>query len=393
MLNLMLIFIARRLFYTLFILVILSLIAFWVMQLQPGDFITKHALQLSQETMAQLRQRYGLDQSGWVQYAKWIGGILTRGDFGMSFETQQPVFDHLFVNGNRFGWTVLLTGLTFLFSWLLALPLGIYLATSAYRGTGRWRWRTLIRAVARTARRFAHVFEQQPDARSCRARWQQRIQDTLALLGQLLGAGLRWLFVLLVNGLGIVGLSLPNFLTALLILWLLVAVFQVGANFGLGISGLFDVKYRTAPWNWDKFVNFLWHLWPVLLVVGLANIAQLIRYTRANLLDVLGEPFIQTARAKGLGERVVVYKHAVRNALNPLISLLGFWIPMMFEGLLIAAFVFQLPVVEFAYWRALATEDQYVVMTGLLFFGLVLTLGNLLSDVLLALANPKIRYE
>jgi len=129
------------------------------------------------------------------------------------------------------------------------------------------------------------------------------------------------------------------------------------------------------------------------LVIGLVNLAQLIRHTRAHVLDVLGEPFIQTARAKGLRERVVLYKHAVRNALNPLVSLLGFWIPFLFEGMLVAAVVLQLPVVERAYWRALATEDQYVVMTGLLFFAFVLLLGNLLADVLLALVNPRIRYE
>lgn len=343
----MLLFVIRRLLYFIPMLFVLSVLAFLVMQLQPGDFLSKHSLTLSQETLTQLRQRYGLDQSAWVQYWKWVGGIVARGDFGMSFETQQPVFDHLFVNGNRLGWTLLLTAITFVFSWALAVPLGIYLATYSYAALKPHSLRDLL----------------------------------------------RWGAVRLVNLLGVTGLALPNFLTALLILWLLVAVFEVGPRYGLGISGLFDGEYVTKPWSWDKLVSFLWHLWPVILVVGLANMAQLIRYMRANLLDVLGEPYIQTARAKGLRERVVIYKHAVRNALNPLVSLLGFWIPLLFEGMLVAAFVLQLPVVERAYWRALVTEDQYVMMAGLLFFGLVLLLGNLLSDVLLVLVNPKIRYE
>lgn len=366
----MLLFVLRRLLYMIPMLFLLSLLSFAVMQLQPGDFLSKFALQLSQETMAQMRERYGLDEAVWVQYWKWIWGIVTRGDFGMSFETQQPVLAHLFLNGDRLGWTLLLTGIVFLFSWMLALPLGIYMATASHSGAGRlWSWKSIVSAFKAPAAR-------------AQGSWSVRWAD-----------GVRTIGVWLANALAMVGLSLPNFLTALLILWLLVAVFQVGQNFGLGISGLFDVEYRSAPWSFGKFLNFLWHLWPVVLVVGLGNIAQLIRYTRANVLDVLGEPYIQTARAKGLQERMVIYKHAVRNALNPLVSLLGFWIPLLFEGLLVAAFVFQLPVVEFAYWRALATEDQYVVMSGLLFFGLVLLLGNLLSDVCLALVNPRIRYE
>jgi len=358
-------FILRRLFYFIPMLFVFSVLAFAVMQLQPGDFLSKHALTMSADTLAQLRQRYGLDQAPWVQYWKWVSAILTRGDFGTSFETQQPVFAHLFVNGNRLGWTLLLTGISLGFSWALALPLGIYLATTTYAG------------------------RKSPFSSASSKASGSRLKYALHALG----TGTRWATVRLINALSTASLALPNFLTALLILWLLVAVFQVGARYGLGISGLFDAKYVNAPWSLGRLLNFLWHLWPVVLVVSLSNMAQLIRYMRAHLLDVLGEPYVQTARAKGLEERAVVYKHAVRNALNPLVSLLGLWIPLLFEGMLVAAFVLQLPVVERAYWRALATEDQYVVLAGLLFFALVLLVGNLLSDVLLALVNPRIRYE
>lgn len=398
----MLLFVVRRFFYSIFILLLLTVLSFGVMQLKPGDSVTGRALQLSEETMAQIRELYGLDQPAWQQYGKWIYGIFGRPtvdgnfpfihfqtpDFGKSFETAQPVIDHLFLNGDRIWWTLLLTGLVLLFTWLVALPLGIYLATTSHRGAKLFSWTQLRLDFSR----FQYQLDQSFKKRSL-----DQILSTILKMMLTFFWGvfylMRWTFLLLINALSMFGLSMPNFLTAIFILWMLVAVFQVGSTLGLGISGLFDAEYRDAPWSWDKFVNFLWHLWPILLVVSLGNIAQLIRYARANLLDVLGEPYIQTARAKGLRENIVIYKHAVRNALNPLISLLGFWIPLLFEGLLVAAIVFQLPIVERSFWTALANEDQYVVMTGLLFFGLVLVVGNLLSDILLALVNPKIRYE
>ncbi len=398
----MLLFVVRRFFYSLFILLLLTVLSFGVMQLKPGDSVTGRALQLSEETMAQIRELYGLDQPAWQQYGKWIYGIVGRPsvdgafpfihfqapDFGKSFETAQPVIDHLFLNGDRIWWTLLLTVVVLLFTWLVALPLGIYLATTSHRGGKLFS----IQQVRQEYTQFKYQLDESLKRHNLN-RPLTLIVQIVATIFHIAFILIRWFFLLLINTLSIFGLSMPNFLTAILILWLLVAVFQVGSTLGLGISGLFDAEYRDAPWSIDKFINFLWHLWPVLLVVSLGNIAQLIRYARANLLDVLGEPYIQTARAKGLRENVVVYKHAVRNALNPLISLLGFWIPLLFEGLLVAAIVFQLPIVERAFWTALANEDQYVVMTGLLFFGLILVVGNLLSDVLLAVVNPKIRYE
>jgi peptide/nickel transport system permease protein len=209
--------------------------------------------------------------------------------------------------------------------------------------------------------------------------------------------------------LGFLGLSIPNFLLALFFLELMVQL-QVGQRLGLGIGKLLDGDLLTACWvfgtgntcgawwnvsqyNWSKIVNFLWHLWPVIIIVGAANVASLMRYMRGNLLDVLGEPYVQTARAKGLTERVVVYKHAVRNAINPLVSMLGFWIPLMFEGMIVTAAVLDIQVVELNYWQALSNEDQPVILAGLLFFGVILLVGNLLSDILLALVDPKIRYE
>jgi len=121
--------------------------------------------------------------------------------------------------------------------------------------------------------------------------------------------------------------------------------------------------------------------------------AGLLRYMRGSLLDTLSLQYVQTARAKGLSERVVVYKHAVRNAINPLVSMLGMNLPTLVSGSLVTAIVLNLPTVERAFWSALQMQDTYVIMGGLLFFSLFLLLGNLLADILLAWVDPRIRYN
>lgn len=331
----MLAFIVRRIAFMLPALLLVSLFAFLIMQLQVGDYTTRFALSLGTEGVKTLQERYGLDQPWYVQYWRWVKGIMTRFDFGISFQTRQPATQQLFFSAGRLGWTLIIITATMLFTWLISIPIGIYSATHKYS----------------------------------------------------LGDHVATFF-------GFLGLSVPNFFLALIILWFLVVVVKVGPNFGLTIGGIIDPQYVKVSWlSLDKWLNFLWHLWPVLLVVGTANMAQLIRYMRGSLLDVLSQPYVQTARSKGLAERAVIWKHAVRNALNPLISIMGFWIPFLFEGVLVAAVVMGLPVVEKGYWDAIRFEDQYVVMSGLLFFAFILFVGNLLSDVLLMLADPKIRYE
>ncbi|MCR4404145.1 MAG: ABC transporter permease [Candidatus Acetothermia bacterium] len=326
-------YVLRRVLYMVPALFFISVVAFGVIKLNPGDFLTKYELSYPREVLQEMRERYGLDAPLHVQYWRWITGILTRLDFGYSFATRQPALQALFSSG-RLLWTFVVTGVTMLCTWLLALPLGIYSATH-----------------------------------------RNSLGDRLA------------------NLLGFIGLSIPSFVLALVLLWALVVIFQVGPRYGLGVGGLFDPAQAEAAWSWAKVKDLLWHLWPAVLVIGAGNIASLSRYMRGQLLDVLDEPYIQAARAKGLRERLVVYKHAVRNALTPLVSMLGFWLPQMFEGTLVAAVVLQLPIVEGAYWQALAQEDQYVAMSGLLFFSAVLMVGSLLADLLLLWVDPRIRLE
>lgn len=329
----MLSYIIRRTLYMLPLLIIISLISFAILQLMPGNYLTRARLNpdITQKTFNEMVHRYGLDKPFIVQWWRWFTGIITRGDFGFSFATRQSVFFTLFMGG-RLSWTLIISSTTMLLTWLIAIPLGIHSATHQYKVS----------------------------------------DHTLTFFGFL-------------------GLSIPNFFFALVVLWLLVAVFHVGPN--LGVGGLFSDKYIEAPWSWGKFLNLLWHLWPVWLVVGTSGLAGLMRYMRGFLLDTLGLPYVQTARAKGLSERVVIYKHAVRNAINPLITMIGMSLPGLLSGTLVTAIIFNLPTVERAYWQALTAQDQYVTMGGLVFFSFLLLVGNLLADIMLAWVDPRIRYQ
>jgi len=316
------------------LLILVSLFSFTIIQLMPGDYLTRARLdpQIKQETLNAMARRYGLDKPFMTRYWAWVKGILTRGDFGTSFETRQPVFFTLFL-GSRLQWTLVVSISTMIITWLFAIPLGIYSATHQYK-----------------------------------------VSDH----------GLTFF--------GFLGLSIPNFFFALVLLWLLVAVFKVGQH-GLGIGGLFDNRFIAAPWSLAKLGNLLWHIWPAWLVIGTSGMAGLLRYMRGSLLDTLSLQYVQTARAKGLAERSVIYKHAVRNAINPLISMLGMTLPNLVAGSLVTAIVLNLPTVERAFWSALQMQDEYVIMGGLLFFSLFLLIGNLLADVLLAWVDPRIRYS
>lgn len=330
----MLAYLVRRLLAVLPLLLLIAVVAFAVIALQPGDFLTRYAFDLPQAQLEAWRARYGLDQPAWVQFGRWLEGLVLRGDWGTSFATGQPALTALTGGGQRLVWTGVFLGLSFVLSWTLALPLGVWSATRA----GGW-------------------------------------PDRLIRWGSFLGV------------------SLPNFLLALGLLVLLVVVVQVGPRFGLEVGGLFSTDQAAAPWTLAKALDLIWHLWPPLLVMTLGSAAALVRHVRGHVLDVLAQRYITTARAKGLAERVVVYKHALRAAAVPLLSLIALWLPGAFESALVAAVIFQLPLVEGAYWQALLAQDQAVILAGLLLFSLALVAGNLLADVLLAWVDPKVRYD
>ncbi|MGQ9630116.1 MAG: ABC transporter permease [bacterium] len=326
----MLSFIFRRFLLMVPTLLLVSLVSFIIIQLPPGDYLTSYMAQLSQtgETvdeamLASLKKRYGLDQPIYIQYFKWLWGLF-RGDFGMSFEWNKPVRELI---GERLALTVVLSFSSLLFTWAVAIPIGIYSATHQYSI-------------------FDHTF-------------------TL---------------------IGFVGLATPSFLLALILM------FIAYAYFGTSVGGLFSPEYVEAPWSLDKVVDMLKHLWIPTIVVGTAGTASLIRVMRANLLDELRRQYVITARSKGVSERRLLFKYPVRVAINPLVSTIGWTLPALVSGATIVSVVLSLPTAGPLLLRALMSQDMYLAGSFVMFLSFLTVLGTLISDILLAWVDPRIRF-
>lgn len=188
--------------------------------------------------------------------------------------------------------------------------------------------------------------------------------------------------------LGFIGLSVPGFLLALSILVFLTFVLNAPL-----LTGLFSAEYVDAPWNWAKLQDLAAHLWIPALVGGIPGIASLMRIMRGNLLDEMGRQYIETARAKGLPEWVVVFKHAVRMSINPLISLLGMQFPRVVSGGVITSIVLGLRTIGPILNSALQAQDIYVSSAILMMLGILLVIGNLVADLLLGWIDPRIRLD
>lgn len=327
----MLRYIIRRIFYMIPTLFGLSLIAFMIIQLPPGDYVTSlvSAMQdsganVDERQIELMRQAYGFNDPVWVQYFKWIGGILFRGDFGYSFEWNRPVSELIW---ERMGSTLAISLASLLFVWAVALPIGIY---SAMR--------------------------------------RHSVGD--------------YFFTFI----GFIGLAVPNFILALTLMYFSYRYF------GQSVGGLFSQQYVDAPWSWGKFVDLLSHLWIPIIVIGTSGTAALIRVLRANLSDELRKPYVITAKAKGLPEHRAVIKYPVRIALNPFVSAIGWVLPELVSGVTITAIVLNLPTAGPLLLRALVSQDMYLAGSFILLMGVLTLVGMLISDLLLALLDPRIRF-
>lgn len=324
-------FISRRILYMIPTVFLVSIVTFFIIQLPPGDYLDTLAAELSDSggldtgTMQSLREQYGLGQPIYVQYWKWITGIVFEGDFGLSFEKNLPVSDLIW---DRLAWTFAISLLTLLFIWITALPIGIYSAVRKYSAG-----------------------------------------DYIATF------------------FGFIGLAIPNFLLAL------VMMYVAFKYFGQSVGGLVSPDYIDAPWTWDKFVDLLKHIWMPIVVVGTSGAAALIRIMRANLLDELYRPYVVTARAKGMSEFQLLLKYPVRVALNPFISTIGWILPTLVSGEIIVAVVMNLPTTGPMLLRALLVQDMYLAGSLILIVSLLTVLGTLVSDLLLAWIDPRIRYQ
>jgi peptide/nickel transport system permease protein len=182
--------------------------------------------------------------------------------------------------------------------------------------------------------------------------------------------------------------SIPRFSLALIIMYLLVFVFDQKH-----VSSFYSPEYVMAAWSWGKFVDLIKHVWPVVAIAGLGGVARNMRVMRANLLDVLNAQYVQTARSKGLKERKVITRHAVPNALHPIIMYQGMVLPYMIQGSMEAAIVMSIPTLGPMFVDSLINQDIYVSGSFLLIYGIMLVAGNLIADIGLSILDPRIRYH
>ena len=325
----MLQFIIRRILIFIPMMFLMSVVAFALIQAPPGDFLTDYVAQLQasgelvdDDQIEALRDQYGLNRPLYVQYAKWVWGIL-QWDLGLSLEWRRPVTE--LVNA-RLAMTVVLGVSTIIFTWTLAIPIGVLSAVKKY-----------------TPIDYFFTF------------------------------------------ISYFGVGTPNFLIALVAMWLAFSVL------GIKITGLFSEEYVTAPWSFGKVIDMLKHMWVPMLILGTDGTARFTRIVRANLLDEMNKPYVETARAKGLPEWKVVLKYPVRIALNPFVSTAGLELPRLISGQLIVATVMSLPTIGPLLLRALLSQDMYMAGSIVLILTTLTLIGVLISDIVLAMMDPRIR--
>ena len=184
-----------------------------------------------------------------------------------------------------------------------------------------------------------------------------------------------------------IGVATPTFMTALVLMWL------AFSYFGISVTGLFSPEYVDAPWTWGRVLDLLKHIWLPAVILGLDGTARLARVMRANLLDELKKPYMEMARAKGLSEFKLVLKYPVRLAINPLVSTIGWYLPLLFSGSVIVATVLNLPTIGPMLLRALTNQDMFLAGSIILVYCFLAIIGTLISDILLAWLDPRIRME
>jgi peptide/nickel transport system permease protein len=325
----MLIYLARRVLLMIPTLFIISVLVFTIIELPPGDYFESYVAELMAQgekvDTAQiefLKHEYGFDKHPVERYFIWVGGLI-QGDLGYSFEYELPVNK---VVGDRLFFTMLVSFVTIIVTWMIAFPIGVYSAMHQYS-------------------------------------WGDY--------------GLTFL--------GLLGIATPNFLLALIMMYF------ANVYFGTSIGGLMDPQFVNQPMSWAKFVSILEHLWIPVLVIGTSGTAGMIRTLRANLLDELQRQYYTTARAKGLPPGKAMRKYPLRMALNFFIADIGGILPTIVSGAEIVAIVLSLETTGPLLISALQSQDMYLAGSFLMFLALLTVIGVLISDVLLAILDPRIR--
>jgi peptide/nickel transport system permease protein len=316
------------------VLLILSVVTFGIIKAPPGDYSDYIRSQLINQGGASFAaadaqakayaKEHGLDQPIPVQYVNWMWGIFTRGDFGQSMFYNKPVAD---VVAERLPRTILLALTCHILASIFGISFGIIAATRQYS-------------------------------------WIDQLISAVSFLG----------------------MTVPRFLMALIIVYILVFHLNVSE-----VNSFFSAKYGGQPWSWDKFVNLVQHIWPVVAIATFGGLAYNMRVMRGNLLDTLNAQYVETARAKGLSEGAVVLKHAVPNALHPLVMYQGVVLPYMLTGEIETAIIFALPTVGPAIVGSMHVGDVYVTATFMMVLSATLIVGNIIADMLLVALDPRIR--
>jgi peptide/nickel transport system permease protein len=327
-------FVVRRLLALVPILLGVSFLTFFLTSLTPGDFLTTMSMDphVSPETISRMRHNFGLDRPWYAQYALWLYRLsplefpfgLKWPDLGFSFANQTPV---VVLMKERLVNTLTLAVSAELFTWLIAIPLGILAAMHRNRSI-------------------------------------DRISSFLAFFG----------------------VSLPEILLALL------ALLFASATGWFPVGGMHRLGYEQLPFG-GQFLDLLHHLVLPTLVLGITGAAGLMRYMRASLVETLSDDYIRTARAKGLSERAVLLKHALRNAINPIITLFGISFANLISSSFLVEIIMGWPGLGRLAYDAMLAKDLYVIMASLTMATVLLIGGNLVADLLLALNDPRIRYE
>jgi peptide/nickel transport system permease protein len=313
-------YIVRRVLQVVPVVFGISVVVFLMLRLIPGDVvdvILGTEGAASPERMAQLRRAFGLDRPYHEQYVEWVGGMLSA-DFGRSIRTSRPILPDILA---RFPVTLQLTVMAMALSLVLAIPLGV------------------LSAVRRYTR-----------------------SDSVVRL------------------LGLLGLSIPNFWLATMLILFVSSYWQ----------GVLPTSGYVSPGE-DLLGSFRSVVLPA-LALGVANLAILMRMTRSSMLEVLRQEYVTTARAKGLIERVVIYRHAFRNALIPVVTVAGVQVGHLLGGTIIVEQIFALPGVGTLVLNAITQRDYPVVQAGVLFIAVSFVLVNLIVDILYAYMDPKIHY-
>ncbi len=186
---------------------------------------------------------------------------------------------------------------------------------------------------------------------------------------------------------GFIGISIPTFFLALLLM------FGAYQFFDLTVVGLFSPEYAIAPWSFGKFLDLMKHIWLPAFIVGVAGTAGTIRVMRGCLLDELGKQYVIAARARGVSEWKLLLKYPVRIAINPMLSTIGWILPVMVSGSVIVSVVLNLPTTGPLLLEALEMQDMYLAGSFIMILSGLTVIGTVISDLILAWSDPRIRYE